>query len=443
MVLAEPWYIKHRTALLVVGGIGAAIVVLVVLIANTPAAAWGTPSQNIGHPLALLTDPSHSSTLYAGTEQGKVYYSDDGATWTDISNGLPANAPVSALAKSSDGAHLLAGTSSGLFTYNVAARTWSALGSGLPQGDGIDALAFAATNDQNILAGTEQHGVFRSTDGGTTWSAASGLPTNADVYGVTVLPDFQTVYAALIKAGVYQSKDDGATWSAVNTGLPTQVDAFTVITSTPLKGSPALFAGTNQGVFRSDDGAKTWIASSKGIGTTRVISLVADNREAGLIVAGTDTGVFQSLDNGATWKAVAQGLPKGVHIGVVALTAPSSSSVLYYAAADAIYRYPGYATPLTSYAVRGFILVLLVLAVIWISRRQQRITRALLPEAPPPGTAKPIGALGKTNATGTTGTTSARSPSSRSTTARPSATGHIRGGPPPRLPTPPPPGDDE
>jgi photosystem II stability/assembly factor-like uncharacterized protein len=419
--VAQPWYSKHRTVLVVVGGIVAAIVLLAVLIANTPAATWGAPSQNIGHPLALLTDPSHPSTIYAGTEQGKVYTSDDGASWTDISAGLPPNAPVSALAKSNDGAHLLAGTSSGVFAYSTTARMWSDMSSGLPQGDGIDALAFAATNDENILAGTEQHGMFRSTDGGKTWSATSGLPANADVYGVTVLPDFQTVYAALMAAGVYQSTDDGATWAATSTGLPANVNVFSVITSTPFKGATALFAGTSQGVFRSEDGAKTWVASSNGIGTTRVISLAADTREAGFIVAGTDAGVFQTLDDGATWHGVARGLPtdahKNIFIGVVALTAPSNGNVYYFAAADAIYRYPGFTTPFISYLERGLILILLIGVVLWVGRRQQRITRALTP--PPTGTLRQAGTAG-----------TGRAPVAR-TAGRPSATRHIRGGPAP------------
>jgi photosystem II stability/assembly factor-like uncharacterized protein len=436
--LAAPWYIKHRRALFIAGGIVAILVVLAVLIANTPAPAWGTPSQNIGHPLALLTDPSQPGTLYVGTEQGKVYSSGDGASWTNISNGLPANAPVSALAQTGDGAHLLAGTSNGLFAYSQATRTWAALGSGLPQGDGIDALAFASTNDQNILAGTEQHGVFRSTDGGKTWTAASGLPVNADVYGVTVLPDFQTAYAALIGAGIFQSTDDGATWVAANTGLPAQVNAFTVIDATPTNGPATLVAGTSQGIFRSTDGAKTWVASSQGIGTTRVISLATDSHQAGFILAGTDAGVFQSLDNGATWRGVAQGLPTGAHVGAVAVTIPNGGTAYYFAATDAMYRYPGFTTSFISYAVRGIILALLIGVVFLVGRRQQRITRSMIPPTPPPDAPQSNGTL---RGAGAPGTITSRTTGARPPPIRPGATGHIRGGPPPR-PTPQPPAEE-
>src|SRR5262249_47301075 len=155
-----------------------------------------------------------------------------------------------------------------------AADKWSASNSGLPNGDGVDALAFAGTDNATWLAGTELHGVYRSTDGGKTWTAASGLPSNVDVYALTTLPDNQTVYAALIGAGIYRSKDGGQTWAAVNGGLPAKTDAFALVPILDSKNNvTALLAGTGDGVWRSTDDAATWLAADSGLPKTRVISL--------------------------------------------------------------------------------------------------------------------------------------------------------------------------
>lgn len=413
----QPWYVKHQRSLLVAGGIIAFFVVIAVLSALTPPAAWGAPSQSIGHPLALVVDPAHTNTVAVGTEQGKVFTTTDGQSWLDQSAGLPANAAVSALAYAADGTRFLAGTSAGVYAFSTSNQKWTASTSGLPAGDGVDALAFASADSKTVLAGTEHNAVYRSTDGGKTWSAsASGLAPNADIYGLTVLPDNKTVYAALIGAGVYRSGDGGATWAASAAGLPQNVDAFSVVPVQNLQTHvQSLLAGTSQGVFRSDDSGAHWAASSTGIGTTRAISLAADSRQASFAVAGTDRGVYETLDDGAHWQTIAKGLPAGQPIGVVAIAAPSSTTQRYYAAADHIYTYPGYATPFTAWLIRGLILAALLGTFIWLGTRQRRIVRSMTPANVPFANtpAPPLRSRG-------------------AATARPSATSHIRGGPPPR-----------
>jgi photosystem II stability/assembly factor-like uncharacterized protein len=409
---ARPWYVKHQRALLIVGGIIAFFVVIALLSALTPPPAWSAPSQNIGHPLAVVVDPAHAGTVDIGTEQGKVYSSADGQTWTDQSAGLPSTSAVSALAFSADGSRLLAGTSTGVYAYNAASHKWAASSSGLPTGEGVDALAFAATDGQTVLAGTEHHAVYRSADGGKTWSSsAGGLAANADIYGLTVLPDNKTVYAAVIGGGVYRSGDGGMTWTAASTGLPANVDAFSVVqVQNPQTHVLTLLVGTSQGVFRSENSGAHWASSSAGLGTTRAISLAVDTRQAGFVIAGTDAGAFESFDGGAHWHTIATGLPVGQPVGVVAIAAPSNNSQRYYAAADRIYTYPGYATPITAWLIRGLVLAVLIGVIIWMTGRQRRIMQGMTPEVPAPSAR------------------ARRAPGQPA--ARPSATSHIRGGPP-------------
>ena len=416
------WLERNRQGVTYASIIAGLLVLGVIFIATTPAATWGAQGGQIGHPLALLVDPSSSQVLYAGTEAGKIYSSSDaGQTWTDLSAGLPSPGAVSALLRSADGARFVAGTSAGIYLQG-ADKKWSASSAGLPHGDGVDALAFAGANGAVTLAGTELHGVYRSTDGGKTWTGASGLPDGADVYGLATLPDNQTIYAALIGAGVYRSTDAGQTWGATSKGLPDKVDAFAVAPLIDSKGVvTALLAGTNAGAFRSTDGGATWVASNKGLPKTRVISYGVDPHQATQVLAGTDAGVYVTSDSGTTWRNLAQGLPGGEHIGVVTLTYSNGSGTAF-AAAEKLYRYPGAGNPPQALLGRVAILGALVTAFIWLSSRQRRTMRALMPQLP--ADAQRPGALGRLG--------SANRPKP---TYQPGAASHIRGGPPPASPT--------
>jgi photosystem II stability/assembly factor-like uncharacterized protein len=322
------------------------------------------------------------------------------------------------LLRSSDGAHFLAGTSAGVFTQT--ADKWSASSSGLPNGDGVDALAFAGTGNATWLAGTELHGVYRSTDGGKTWTAATGLPGNADVYALTTLSDNQTVYAALIGAGIYRSKDGGQTWAAVTGGLPAKTDAFAIVPILDSKNKlTALLAGTSDGAWRSTDGGATWAAANSGLPKTRVISLATDTHTAQLVVAGTDAGVYFSSTGGTVWGTLAKGLPSNQHIGSVAFTTKGGNYV--YAAADVLYRYPGSTNSSVALVARVAFLGALVTAFIWISTRQRGILRAVAPKLPPE--------LERPGAAGRLRSTNRPKP-----TYTPGMNSHIRGGPPPKVP---------
>jgi photosystem II stability/assembly factor-like uncharacterized protein len=99
--------------------------------------------------------------------------------------------------------------------------------------------------------------------------------------------------------GIWKSADGGATWTKI-TGLEVNVLAIDP------KASGILYAGTTQGVFRSQDGGATW----KVTGFIRpVTALVMDPVAASTIYIGTAAdGVFRSVDGGSTWSPLDDGL---------------------------------------------------------------------------------------------------------------------------------------
>src|SRR5207248_645185 len=83
-----------------------------------------------------------------------------------------------------------------------------------------------------IFAGVEDAAMFKTTDGGATWSELSGLRTHATaarwqpgagglcLHTILIDPsNHQRMYIAISAAGAFRSDDGGATWTPINKGL--------------------------------------------------------------------------------------------------------------------------------------------------------------------------------------------------------------------------------
>jgi hypothetical protein len=112
-----------------------------------------------------------------------------------------------------------------------------------------------------IYAGIDGAGIYRSTNSGGSWSAATLAPVTVRVRALTMKPgDSSKLFAGTYGSGVYKSTDTGATWSAcTNTGLANQ-NVLSIV-SNP---SGGLFAGTESGVYTSGD-CNTWTALNNGL----------------------------------------------------------------------------------------------------------------------------------------------------------------------------------
>jgi photosystem II stability/assembly factor-like uncharacterized protein len=113
------------------------------------------------------------------------------------------------------------------------------------------------------------HGVYRSTDGATTWKEIeNGLPSNFG-FGLTV-SDTGSVFIVPLQADgqrftcdgklrVYRSRDDGSTWQALAKGLP-QKNAYEVILRDAVSSTGNnIFFGTKNGkLFGSADDGDSW-----------------------------------------------------------------------------------------------------------------------------------------------------------------------------------------
>ena len=299
------------------------------------------------YPVSLLIDSANPNILYAETKRGNgCYYADNllfksadgGVSWSDrispdksgcvlgglfgLSAGLKAIDPSDPnilylaeaddedegwwLLKSKDGG--VSWNSVGNFPVNVRAGVW--------------ALAIDPANSATLYAGLDDTpvyselnntskpgmgGVFKSTDGGTTWNRI-GLSGSA-VKLLVIDPDRPSVLYGVTEnnygvprgfKGVFKSTDSGANWSAINDGLASLLESGSSMTALVLDpaDSNILYAGTaGGGVFKSTDGGASWIPLNDGLMNLDVRSLAIAPGSRHTLYAGTSGGVFRIIDD--------------------------------------------------------------------------------------------------------------------------------------------------
>ncbi len=160
----------------------------------------------------------------------------------------------------------------------------------------------------SIDSGSTEGGLFRSSNGGTTWQRLTkGLPSGVLVgkIGVSVseanpLRVYALIEAAGDQGGVYRSDDRGETWTRINTSRSLQQRAFyyTKIYGDPIE--PDTVYALNTGAYKSTDGGKTF--QSAGIqahGDHHDLWINPTNNKA--LINSNDGGATVSIDGGRTW----------------------------------------------------------------------------------------------------------------------------------------------
>ena len=136
----------------------------------------------------------------------------------------------------------------GIFKTTDGGSSWTAVSTGL--GDmRVEALAVDPTRPDVVYAGTSAMGMFKSTNGGATWAASSsGMRATEHIKAIVVNPGQpEVVYAGSLASGVYASTNGGASWALINTGLRNRGIRALAISA----GGGVLYAGTfGEGVFR-------------------------------------------------------------------------------------------------------------------------------------------------------------------------------------------------
>jgi ligand-binding sensor domain-containing protein len=254
-------------------------------------------------PFILSLTVARDGAVYAGTFRGGVFRShDDGKSWQSVNAGLK-RLEVKALMAADDG--LYAGTSDGVYRLNEPEDRWSVVTTGL---DDVLVHTLARSTDGTLYAGTSGKGVLRFKRHSSGWSRMQhGLKNHEGMIEnfirVLVIDQDQSILAGTFDGGVFRSADGGLTWRSISRALPNDSIRGIVLLD------QGLIVATGNGVFKTSDKGKQWIPVNKGLTSLSVQSLIGFG--GGGLYAGTSEGVFRS-DDGLTWTAVNQGLDVGM-----------------------------------------------------------------------------------------------------------------------------------
>jgi hypothetical protein len=195
---------------------------------------------------------------------------------------------------------LVLGTHQGLFRSTDGGRSWT-------QAELVnqDAMNLARASSKTVWAAG--HNVLAlSGDGGSTWQDVqpTGLPS-LDVHGFAVDPESDRLWAAVAGQGLYRSDDGGASFSLITKDVGAGVMGLAV-----LPGGRMLAADMQQeALLASEDGGKTWSTQLD----RPVMTVAAAPGKPKLLLAsilGNDAGLVRSADGGQSWDPVLT-LPEG------------------------------------------------------------------------------------------------------------------------------------
>ena len=263
------------------------------------------PTGSIGD---VVVAPSNPQVIYAG--------SGEGLQRPDLSVG-------DGIYKSSDG---------GKTWINTGLKEAQQIG-GLAIDPANENRVFAAALGHPYGANTER-GVYRTINGGSSWERVLYIDENTGAVQVTIDPNNAQIIFADIwagrqgpwengawngrESGLFKSTDGGTTWKKIINGLPTTAQGlgrigFCIAPSDSKRMYATVDAGKEGGIYRSDDGGESWAriqADARYWGRGGDFAEIKVDPKNPDIVYSANVVTWKSADGGYTWNAF-RGAPGG------------------------------------------------------------------------------------------------------------------------------------
>jgi photosystem II stability/assembly factor-like uncharacterized protein len=243
---------------------------------------------------ALAIDPINANVVYTGSYGGLAKTTDGGVTWLYLSDAW-ASQSVSAI------------------TINPNASNVVYVGTG---------LSLPLGGDDYGPCGV---GLYRSFDGGSTWSSPLGVAELAGTYvrNVAIDPNassgqlMTTLYVAnggTNNCGLWRSTNSGTTWKRLRQGPPPSVSHGISDVAIDSSTYPStLYVTEDDGTFKSTDSGRNWAriyAHLGNVGSRNRLSVV----NCALYLLGPDDpdhNLYKSMDRGTTWIQISTKCPAG------------------------------------------------------------------------------------------------------------------------------------
>lgn len=322
----------------------------------TPPGAWierPVASLNSSGVVAMATDLTANTHVYAGDNFNRFLRSvDNGVSWAQANTPSPGIGSVHAIAL--DERSCTAPPVSGICTTGP-----------------LQTIYIGGNNSPNAGLGSNAFAIYKSTNAGVSFTVASAGINRPSVSSLTLrVTDIAAdrsatpiLYAATSiigtgaigtnASGVYKSTNGGSSWTSINTGLPQVAGGGvnTIHNVTAIEVAPddnaVLYAtvvnnlvspGAVSGIYKSTNSGASWALT--GLSRRAVRDIAIDRNDSSRIyvaVSGTGAepgGVARSLDSGATWNSISTALPASGAFKIVA-----RGSQLYVGAIAGVYAF--------------------------------------------------------------------------------------------------------
>ncbi|MCA9737737.1 MAG: glycosyl hydrolase, partial [Gemmatimonadetes bacterium] len=288
----------------------------------------------------FLDDPDR---WVMGVTGGGVWQStDNGVSWTNLSDGWFGGSVGAVAVPDSDPNVLYVGLGSadirgntshgrGMWKSTDGGGTWSFIG--LPEAGQISRIVVHPKDADLVYVAALGHafgknperGIFRSRDGGSTWEHVLAVSDSTGASSLAMNPkNPRELYAGMWRGerkpwamisgaedgGVYKSTDGGDTWTQLRGGLPEGVVGkvgVTVSPADPMRVWALIEAEPAGGVYRSDDAGRTWTRTNSNNNLRQrawyYTHMRADPVDPNTVYA-LNTSLYRSVDAGVTFEAI-------------------------------------------------------------------------------------------------------------------------------------------
>jgi photosystem II stability/assembly factor-like uncharacterized protein len=276
--------------------------------------------QTVHHPL--------TGDIFDCNDGGVNYSTDNGINWTSISNGLITHQFYSVAFAQTDANVVIGGTQDvGTFTSTSAHETgnWQN-----PVGGDTFGHAISPT-DENVWYGTRYsaYSRFRTMDAGLTYELINEGTTEEDQWEMPICihPTNSDIVLTSDNNFIYKSTNAGTFWTAV--ASPGLISTFEFDPQNPMLVYASQLFGAN--VYRSTDGGDTWALMGSSPGSP-ITDLAADPNESGKLYAtigsyAENSQLFVSINAGESWSNITSDLPQ-IPANSVAIS-PYNNSEIY------------------------------------------------------------------------------------------------------------------
>jgi uncharacterized repeat protein (TIGR01451 family) len=281
-------------------------------------------------PRDLAVNAANPNQIWTAHDSGVWVSNNKGVNWTNVSA-----AGTSTIAMDpSRPATLYAGTLFGqVFRTTDGGTTWTDVTGNSTVGQ-FSTIAFDPVQSTHLLVGGT-NGVAATTTSGTQWSPQTSGLNSTYVMGLSADKIADRIYMNVYAAGIYYSAAGAASTVAVNnvgsSGL-LQLSSQPNLSVMAVLAQPGrLSASLTDGLARSFDGGTTWSSlvpvAPPGL-SSQITSFASSPAASQTILAVVPSGLYQSTNGGDLWVQAGTGLPAGANVG--GLVAADSDPMRFY-----------------------------------------------------------------------------------------------------------------